>query len=135
MASARAGCGAINAGTHSAKTVHKALEDTFIDLLARVAAPARCKLLCRFAKLNAMLLVERIARAQGPCELRENLCQQAIMQVDYRLTPILARSHKLDGGALFVGIGVELRMSAKTPDVGLIREIDRDLSLVGDWMH
>lgn len=54
-----------------------------------------CKLLCRFAELGTMLLVERIARAQGPCELRENLRQQTIMQVDYCLTPILARSHSL----------------------------------------
>jgi hypothetical protein len=37
-----------------------------------------------------MLLVERIARAQRPCELGKDLRQQAIMKVNHRLSPILA---------------------------------------------
>ena len=82
-----------------------------------------------------MLFVERIACGQRPGELGEDLRQKPIMQMDHRLTPILARPHQFDGDAVGVGVGVELRVPAKTAHVGLVREIDRDLGLVGNRMQ
>jgi hypothetical protein len=55
--------------------------------------------------------------------------------MDHRLTPILARPHQFDGDAIRVGVGVELRVPAKTAHVGLVREIDRDLGFVGYRMQ
>jgi hypothetical protein len=74
----------------------------------------RCrKLPCRLAELGAMLLVERIARGQRSRELREDFRQKTVMEMDHGLTPILARSHQLDGDAVRVGIGLELRVPTK----------------------
>src|SRR6516162_7707085 len=106
-------CAATRAGTNAVNTVHKALYDTRwpVSWLQR-----GCKLPCRFAELRAMLLVKRVARAQGPCEFGKDLRQQTIMKVDDRLTPILTRSYKSDGDAVAVGVGVKLRVPAKTAD-------------------
>jgi hypothetical protein len=60
-----------------------------------------------------MLLVERIARGQRSRELREDFRQKTVMEMDHGLTPILARSHQLDGDAVRVGIGLELRVPTK----------------------
>jgi hypothetical protein len=57
------------------------------------------------------------------------------MKVDDRLSPILARSYEPNGDAVAVGVGVELRVRAKTADVSFVGEIDRDFGLVGDRMQ
>jgi hypothetical protein len=77
-----------------------------------------------------VLLVQRIAQSQRFRNLREDVRQQAIMQMHHRLAPILARPHQPDGNAIRIGVGVELRVPAEAADVGLVGEIDGDLRLV-----
>src|SRR5262249_39693315 len=52
-----------------------------------------------------------------------------------RLAPILPRAHQPDSDAVFIGIGVELRVLPKTADVGLVGKIDGNLRLVADRMQ
>jgi hypothetical protein len=75
-----------------------------------------------------VLLVERIARDQRSREFRENLRQKTIVQMNHRLTPIIARSHQLDGDVVGVGVGVELRVPAKNPQVSLVCWCGRPLT-------
>ncbi len=82
-----------------------------------------------------MLFVERIARRQRSRELREDLCQEPVVQVKYCLAPVLPWPHQLDGDAVRIGIGVELLVAPKTADISFVREIDGDLGLVGDRMQ
>jgi hypothetical protein len=57
------------------------------------------------------------------------------VQVNHRFTPILAGPHQPDGDAVRIGVGVELRVPAKTAHIGFVREIDRDLGLVGNGVQ
>ena len=80
-----------------------------------------------------MLLVELRTRGQRFSELDENIRQEPVVQMHHRLAPILPRAHQPDGDAVVIGVGVELRVPAKTADVGLVGKIDETsaLSLIG----
>jgi len=82
-----------------------------------------------------MLIVELTSRAKRFSELDENIPQEAVVQMHHRFAPILARSNQPDGDAVVIGVGVELRMAAKTADIGLVRKIDGDLGLVANRMQ
>ena len=54
------------------------------------------------------------------------------MQINHRLTPILARAHQLDGHVVCVGVGVELRVPTKNAHVSLVWKIDGHFGFVGN---
>src|SRR5215469_9255430 len=97
---------------------------------ARLQRPA--ELLSGLIQLGSVLFVELRTRGQRFGELDENVRQKPVVQMHHRLAPILSRSHQPDGDAVVIGIGIELRMPSKTPDIGLVWKIDGNLSLIAD---
>src|SRR6516165_10368411 len=137
--SARTGCAATRASANSTSMAGKALYNTFATRPRRSALRWWLKgggeLFCRVAELRAMRFVERIARGQRSGELGEDAREEPIVQMNHGLTPIFTRPHQSNGDAVRIGIGVELRVPAKTAHVRFVREIDRDLGLVGNRMQ
>ena len=68
-----------------------------------------------------MLVIERFTRPQRPCQLDENVGEQAVMRMNHRFASILAWSHQPDHGIVGIGVGIELRVAAETADIGLVK--------------
>ena len=82
-----------------------------------------------------MLIVELTSRAKRFSELDENIRQESVVQMHHRFAPILPRAHQPDDDAVVISVGVELRMAAKTADIGLVGKIDGNLGFVADRMQ
>lgn len=79
-----------------------------------------------------MLVVERFTHGQRPRELAENVREKAVMQVNHRLAPILARPHQPDHGIVGIGVGVKLRVAAEIAEALSGKSIETSaLSAIG----
>ena len=112
--------------------------DAFLPILATLAAAAASgiplvELFGRLPKrFSRAALLANFPRSRA-VEILAYLSPRA--EIRTRLAQFFTRAHQLDGDIVCVGIGVELRMPAKTADIGLVWKIDGDLRLVANRMQ